>query len=354
MALAKRTTVQAEESKELNRIAEDLQEALRQITEARHSLSKEEGNEKKQLADRIAAFSNQIRAASGKEAQETNQLDATVGSKARGFEAQLTQIVSRRDVDLSRALKEYQDQIVNSHLQRHRISTAHIPGIGSELKRRLAEAGYVSAGDIGTRNARVQDVGQKRWDALNTWRANLDNDIRWREAPKALPTFREAAIQQRYESQIRQLEQSLSQERVRFALGSDGIKKKYAVQIRALEQQRTTEEIEVKRLMPIVEAKFDEQRKVLSAKETNAREQSDRAVDQCKRKSRDAVGEVSSEAEKLGSGFATDMEKFNTELAAAAKLVREASWRRDRASQICDAHAPLTFRRYSMRLLHRL
>jgi len=347
----KQSAVQEAEAKELNGIDAHFRLTLQQINEKRRSLAAEEAAEKKILADRLAGLSNQISGLSGQQKQEMTQLDASLGSKVRSLDFDLQRTVTRRDSDLTLALKEYQDQIVNSHLHRNPILNASIPGIGIELKRRLAQAGYTTAADIGTRQVNVPGIGQKKWVALLVWRATLDSVIRSREAPKMLPTFRTAAIEQRYESQIKQLQQALSLEQSRFTAAAGVITKKYSEQKRLLEQQRTSEEISVRQRLAIVENNYEEKRNLLSSQEASSREQCAKAIDECKHRNRAAIADLISEAERAQAGFANDVEKISKDLADSAKLVRETSWRKDCASEEVKAYAPLTFRRYFLRVI---
>ena len=352
---ARQSAVQEGEAAELKRIDAQLRGALQQINDKRRSLAAEEAAEKQMLADRLAGISNQINVVAAQQRQEMAQLDAGVGSKVRSLEFDLQRTVTRREADTKNALKEYQDQIVLSHLHRHRILDAHISGIGVELKRRLSQAGYTTAGDIATRQVNVAGIGQKKWAALATWVAMLDNDIRWREAPKMLPTFRAATIEQRYLGQIKQLEQALSQERTRFTASADLITSKFSEQKRLLEQQRVSEESSVRQQLVIVEKNYEDKRNVLlSTQEASSRDQCFRATGECKQRNKAALADLFSELERVQTAFADDLEKINNDLVGSAKVVRETSWRRDCASQDVKAYAPFTMRRYLLRVISRV
>src|ERR1700675_4433399 len=116
---------------------------------------------------------------SAQQQQELNQLDSSLGQKIRSQEAQLQQVNSSLNLELQRALKEYQDQIVLTHLHRYRIAEHTIAGIGTELKRRLAEAGFFSAADVASRPINVPGIGATKRAALQGWATWLDiNPIR--------------------------------------------------------------------------------------------------------------------------------------------------------------------------------
>src|SRR6202012_1121370 len=106
--------------------------------------------------------------------QELSQLDSGLGQRIRNQEAQLQQVASALNSELQRALKDYQDQIVLSHLHRCRIADHSITGVGTELKRRLAQAGFLSAADVVTRPINVPGIGATKRAALQGWATWLD------------------------------------------------------------------------------------------------------------------------------------------------------------------------------------
>jgi hypothetical protein len=267
------------------------------------------------------------------------------------LERQSQQAVLRRDADLKQALIEYQDQIVNGELHRHKISDASIEGIGSELKRRLAIAGYYSAGDIGTRFVDVPGIGTKKWDALRAWRWNLEGPIRAREAPKSLPAHKSANIEQRH--QIEQLRQNLVQERGRLVSGAELIRRRYLDLKRQLEQERSSAENDLRQQMAALERRLDQKRIQLSGLEQQARVSAEAAVDECRKRYQPAYSRLTTEADKARVAYNADIDGLNKELEAAAKRVRDTTWRRDHVERKWAGYSSLTFSRYAQRILGR-
>jgi len=349
--------LQADEEKQLRDIDAALQNGLQQITSRMRTAAAEEGTEKRKLAEsvggEITRLSRAISALPDQERQELARLDADIGSGVNSLAAQLQQVTARRDGELRTALKEYQDQIVNSHLQRIRLSDASVAGVGPQLKQRLAVAGFVSAGDIGTRYANVPGIGQKKWAALYAWRQQLEGPIRAREAPKSLPPHKSASIEQRYETQIRQLQQNLVQEQTRLSAAQQNVKARILSQKRTLEQQKATAENNLRQQTAAIEQRFADQRKQIVADEGTARAQHRRASEDCRTQFRAAAARLAEEGEQIKKDYRASLDQFNKEIEAAAKRVREVSWRRNQADRRCSAYSSLSFRQYARRVFGR-
>lgn len=266
-------TAQAEETAKLAEIDAWLKNVLKQLHDKRRSLAGDEADEKRRLAETATKLSQRINATSAQQQQELNQLDSGLGQRIRSQETQLQQVISTLNSELQRALKEYQDQIVLSHMHRYRLAEHSITGIGTELKRRLAQAGFLSAADVVTRPINVPGIGATKRAALQGWATWLDiNTIRPREAPKTLPAHMAANIERRYEASIRQLEKSLASDRPQFAAAADQIKRKYAEQRRLLEGELATEEARVRQQAQLIEQRFESQRSVLIGEEEQTRQ----------------------------------------------------------------------------------
>jgi hypothetical protein len=343
--------LEAGETKKCAEIDGWLKNALQQLHDKRRSLASDEANEKRQLMETTARLSQQINAISSQQQKDLNQLDWGLGQKIRGLEAQLQQVTSNRDLELRRALKEYQDQIVLSHLHRWRIAEHTIEGVGGELKRRLAQAGFVSAADVATRPINVPGIGAKKRASLHSWVIGLDNTFRPREAPKALPSHKTADIERRYEAPIRQLEQNLASDRPQFAAAADQIRKKYAEQKKTLEGELGMEETRVRQQTPLIEQEFEAQRNVLSGEEQQARELATKVTEEWKQQFRVQTSEIAAATERLRNEYASELENINKDLGAAAKCIREMCWRRDQAARDQEVYARLTFRHYCARAL---
>lgn len=350
---ASQLSIEVDEAAEQKRIDGELRGQVDNLGKARRSLAAQEADEKRKLLDRLAVISNQIGSLSGQHQQELTHLDSGLGSKVRGVEAQLRQVLAQRDSELAQELRDHQDSIVNGHLQRYRIADASVAGIGTELKRRLAQAGYVSARDLGTRNVSVPGVGSKKWDALTAWKKALDKQIRSREAPAALPLHTSASIEQRYEPTIKQLRQTLSLDKTQLSAATDALRKKYADQKYTLEMSLASEEAVVRQQTQALEIKFDFSRQDLLKAERDARLRAEKASEECKQKSKDRDTEVRAEMKRIEKAYMDDIASINRELAISTKRVRELTWRHGQALRTWDAFEPFGFRRYCLRALGR-
>jgi hypothetical protein len=351
------SALQSDEQNRLREIDAGLQDGLQQITIRMRSASADEGAEKRKLAEtvggEISRLARDLSALPDQERQELTRVDSAIGTTVNSLASQLQQAFARRDGELRTALKEYQDQIVNGHLQRIRLSEASVPGIGPQLKQRLAAAGFVSAGDIGTRHGSVPGIGAKKWAELHAWRHQLEGPIRTREAPKSLLPHKSASIEQRYEAQIRQLQQNLSQEQVRLAAAQQTIRTKTHDQKRLLEQQKATAQSSLQQQTAAIEKKFGDQRKQIIADEQTARAQHRQASEDCRSQFRAAAAQLTLEGDQIKKDYRASLDQFNSEIEVAAKRVREISWRRRQSERRCLAYNTLSFRQYSLRVLRR-
>jgi hypothetical protein len=349
----RQSAAQADEAREVAYIDAELKNTLRQLRDKRRCLANDEANEKRQLSDTMTKLSQRISALSGQQQYELRQLDLSLGQRIRGLEGQLQQITSRLDSEIRQALKEYQDQIVLSHLHRRRIADAAIRGIGEELKRRMAQAGYISAADIATRRVDVPGIGAKKMTSLNIWIVGLDNAIRPREAPQALPSHKTADIERRYENSIQQLTQTLSNGRSQFAASAEQINKKYAEQKQILEAELSSEEIRVRHQTSLLETKFEAHRNELFKEEEQTRASGAKRTEECTTKFQVLAVEATAETERLRNSYASELENLNRDLGATSKCVREVRWRRDQLARNRATYAGFSFRYYCLRVLGR-
>ncbi|MGI8958789.1 MAG: hypothetical protein ACR2IV_03305 [Bryobacteraceae bacterium] len=348
---------QADEAKRLGDIDTVLQAALRQINNTRRSTTTDEGTEKRKLLEnigtQISGITRTLLSLPDQELQESRRLDSDVGTEVNGLAAELQQITARRDADLVAALKNYQDQVVNSHLHKVRISAASIPGIGPQLKQRLAVAGYVSAADIGARYARVPGIGTTKAAALIAWRNQLELPIRLREAPKSLQPHQIANIEQRYETQIRQLQRNLAREQNRLNAAKQSVKTRFLDQKQHLELQKADLESTMRLQTLAIESKFNDKRRVIANDEQGARLSFQNSNDECRNQFRAMAALLVEEAQEIKKGYKASLEVLNKELGSSARVVRELSWRRERAARKHSAYASLSFKRYALRALGR-
>ena len=349
--------LQSDKQNRLREIDARLQDGLQQVTNRKRSAAVDEGTEKRKLAEtiggEISRLAHALSALPDQERQELARLDSDIGATVNSLASQLTQVTARRDGELRTALKEYQDQIVIGHLQRIMLSEASVPGIGPQLKQRLAVAGFVSAADIATRYANVPGIGQKKWADLHAWWQQLEGPIRAREAPKSLAPHKSASIEQRYEAQIRQLQQKLNQEQARLAAGPQTIRTRMHDQKRILEQQKAASESNLRQQTAAIEKKFSNQRKQIAADEQAARAQHRRATEDCRSQFRAAAVQLAQEGDQIKKDYRASLDQFNGEIEAAAKRVREISWRRSQSQRRCLVYDAFSFRQYSLRVLRR-
>jgi len=123
-----------------------------------------------------------------------------------------------------------QNQSYTSSLTRYDLSNAKIPGIGSELKKRLSAHGIRTAADIvnvhivrtgvgryghindtayieipGGRRVHVEGIGSTKAAALQSWRQSVQSKL-GSQTPQSLPHAQEAAIRTKYRAQRQLLE----------------------------------------------------------------------------------------------------------------------------------------------------
>lgn len=353
----RQSNLQSDQDKQLKAIDDTLQKALQQAGNRKLTITSEEGSEKRKLAEAIGSditrISHALAALPNQERQELTRLSSDIGAKVNGLAAQLQQATTRRDAELAAALKEYQDQVVNGHLQRIRLAHATIDGVGPQLKQRLAIAGFVSAGDIGTRRAHVPGIGAKKWAALHAWRRQLEGPVRAREAPRALPSHKSAGIEQRHEPQIRQLQQTLAQEQGRLKAAQQTITTRFADQQRTLEQQKTTADSRLRQQTGIIEIKFHEQRRQIATDEQTARQQSQQASTASRTQLRTASQNLAEKAKHTKNSYQASLKKIEDNIWEAAKQVRALSRRQNQTRRRYSAYMPLRFRKYVSRVVGR-
>jgi hypothetical protein len=349
--------LQADEEKRLREIDAVLQTVLEQATGRRRMATMEEGAEKRQLAEtvggEISGLSHALSALADKERQEQARLDSEIGGRIKVLASQLQQIPLHRDDGLAAALREYQDKVVNGHLRKIRLADANIPLITAQNKYRLAEAGFLAAGDIGTRECKVQGIGPKKWAALNNWRRQLEAAIRLQDTPKALPAQMSAAIEQRYETLIKRLQQKLNQENTNLRVAKQDTTTRMVEQRRTLEQRKAAAESTLRQQTAAIEKKFNDQRRQVATEEEAARLQHRKAVEACRNEFRAASARLVEQGSQIKTDYKVSLDQFNKEIEVAARRVREIAWRRDQAERRYLVYSSLSFRHYSQRVLLR-
>lgn len=206
---------------------------------------------------------------------------------------------------------------------------------------------------ISARYSRVPGIGPTKAAALIAWRSQLEAPIRLREAPKSLQPHQIANIEQRYESQIRQLQQSLAEEQKRLNTARQSIKTRFLDQKQRLELQKAGLESTMQLQTLAIERKFNNERRIIANDEQAARLNFQKSTDDCRNQFRAMVALIEAEVNQTKKDYKASLEILNEEVGSLARVVRELSWQRDRAARKYSAYARLSFKRYALRALGR-
>jgi len=130
--------------------------------------------------------------------------------------------------EIAQALQVLRNQSYTASLTNYALSNASIPGIGSELKKRLSAQGIRTAADIvnihivptgwgrrvhetayievvGGRKVHVEGIGATKASALLAWRQRVQAQL-GSQAPQSLPPAQEVVIKAKYRTQRQSLE----------------------------------------------------------------------------------------------------------------------------------------------------
>lgn len=174
-----------------------------------------------------------------------------------------------------------------------------------------------------------------------------------REAPRALPPHKSAAVEQSYDTQIKRLQQNLGQEHSNLRVARQDTTTRIGEQRRTLEQRQAAAESALLQQTAAIERKFNDQRRQIATDEEAARLHHRKAVESCRNEFRAAAARLVEEGSQIKTGYKTSLDQFNQEIEAAARRVREIAWRRDQAERRYLAYSSLSFRQYSLRVLRR-
>jgi DNA anti-recombination protein RmuC len=184
------------------------------------------------------------------------------------IDRQLAQLGSRRQREISLRLKQYQNNYVNESLSRTIVSANQVPGVGTQLVMKLQYAGIRSAADFvglgyvsngrsttayfrlaSGRQIHISGIGEVKARRIDQWRqAQLANAIR--HQPSALPASELHAIDARFATEKRQLEEErtrLSQQiadqiaiiRRELDAALDDVDKQHQTELIPISQQKT-------------------------------------------------------------------------------------------------------------------
>jgi len=161
--------------------------------------------------------------------------------------------------EIAQALQLVQNQYSMSSLTNYDISKAKIPGIGSELKKRLSAHGIRTAADIvnihviwtgagrhvhetayieipGGRRVHVEGIGSIKASALQSWRQSVQTKL-GSQAPQSLRPAQEAAIRANYRDQRQPLEMQEFKTKLEAQQKKKSVREKYQRDREALAKQ---------------------------------------------------------------------------------------------------------------------
>jgi hypothetical protein len=153
--------------------------------------------------------------ARGAEQKELADARSRLASRVQQLQKQRSSLQSSEDREAGNALRLLQDQHISSYLRRASIQAAIIPGIGPGIARSLAASGVITAADfsgasysggqvmIKLRNGyyvHPKGVGEKKAQALDSWRRTLEMQARATQPPR-LPSSQAQVIKAKYAQQ---------------------------------------------------------------------------------------------------------------------------------------------------------
>ena len=161
--------------------------------------------------------------------------------------------------EIAQALQVLRNQSYTASLTSYALSNARIPGIGSELKKRLSAQGIRTAADIvniqvvptgwgrhvhetayievvGGRKVHVEGIGSTKASALLAWRQRVQAQL-GSQVPQSLPPAQEAAIKAKYRAQRQSLEMQAVKTKQEAQQKKERIREKYQCDREALTKQ---------------------------------------------------------------------------------------------------------------------
>ena len=136
------------------------------------------------------------------EAQQVARIREPIQAKLKALDQKLGGLRIAEADELGSVLKQLQASFVLNDLRGHSIERASISGIGPKIKENLILAGVSSALEVEYhRVIRVERIGPQLASALIAWRKDVERFAANR-MPKSLDRATEAAIKNRYASQV--------------------------------------------------------------------------------------------------------------------------------------------------------
>ncbi|MDP2602107.1 MAG: hypothetical protein Q8S00_05885 [Deltaproteobacteria bacterium] len=140
------------------------------------------------------------------EADALRKIQSDVGKKDAALTQEIVRLTQDEATELTTLLKAQQKQHMLAYLRRFTLDATTISGVGPSFKLRLKIAGFQSAADIDAyRVQRVKGIGPSRAASLVAWRRSIESRAQV-TMPQALSHSETTAIQTKYQSQRRPLE----------------------------------------------------------------------------------------------------------------------------------------------------
>jgi UPF0716 family protein affecting phage T7 exclusion len=193
---------QIEEEKK--QISVDEQKKLAKLQSERMDLEKKEQRERNaaqtKLQAALAAINNRRLQVNQQETQALNQAQSTISAKVGALDRQIGMLNQAMSNEMQTALDRIQAPFIRDYMQRQRISSASIYGIGDAYKSNLQHCGFHTAADVDYyRVQQVPGIGPTRAAAIEAWRRSVEREAR-NKMPGISPA-EEAAIKAKYDNQ---------------------------------------------------------------------------------------------------------------------------------------------------------
>ncbi len=246
--------------------------------------------------------------------------------------SQQRQRLNKEETDeIIQAQQGLQKQSLTSHLANYALDHASIPGVGSELKKRLADKGIKTAADVadihittstgygrhvheiayievpGRGRVHVEGIGPKKAAALLSWRQHIAS--RLPVAPsQSLPGERANRIRVKYQDRHRILELQEADMKREAESNEARVRSKHHIDCQSLERQRTDANEAARKKKDAVRVMYRQERESLEKKS--------RVVQESLTKEREELDKRVREEKKSLSEKQWELAKMQREMAA--------------------------------------
>jgi len=188
---------------------------------------------------------------------EENQslVKISAGSQLEKLTAQLVGLINSENNEITAILREEQVSHIQRSLSQADISNALLPGIGNELKGRLASFGFRTALDINLAVCDVPGFGPAKIQVLFAWRRHMEG-LAMASCPRSLPSNYMDAIRSKYQQQRdevtrrKQIEFNRVQEAARVS------KLEFLEKKRSLEREEQEARVQVTKETAAIKSRF--------------------------------------------------------------------------------------------------